>query len=103
MKDKTKIIMIYLTTFILFLANSTVKDTTVIEIILKEFGISTFYSNGEVGFYYPTILILIILVLFGIYLHKTIPKNKFSKNYFYNCLLMVIFISIIKNQFFNYF
>lgn len=96
MKDKTKIIIIYLTTFILLLANSPIKDTTVIEIILKTFGISTFYSNGEVGFYYPSIAILTTLIILGFYLHRTLPKSKFSKNYFYYCLLMIIFIAIVK-------
>lgn len=98
MKDKTKIIIIYIMTFILILSNTPLfNGSTIIEMILRSFGISAFSSQGDTGFYFPTIGMLLTGVIFWIYLRKSLPKSKFSKNYFYYCFGMVLFTVIVSN------
>jgi hypothetical protein len=65
--------------------------------ILRTFGIDTFFSQGDTGLYYPTIAMFVAGVIFWIYLRKTVSKSKFSKDYFYYCFGMMIVIAIVKN------
>ena len=98
MSDKTKITIIYIMTFILILSNVPIYNgATIIEMILRSFGITTFSSNGDTGFYYPTIAMLSIGMIFWIYLRKTVLKSKFSKDYLYYCFGMMVVISIVNN------
>jgi len=98
LKDKNKIIIIYIITFILILSNSPLfNGTSIIEMILRTFGVFTFSSQGNTGFYYPTIAMLMIGVVLWIYLRKSIPKSKFSKDYFYYCFGMIFVLAIINN------
>jgi len=103
LKDKTKIIIIYIMTFILIFSNAPIfNGTTIIELVLRTFNITTFFTQGDTGLYYPTIVMLFIGLIFWIYLRKIIPKSKFSKEYFYYCFGMMVVIAIINNGFIIY-
>lgn len=98
MSDKTKIIIIYVFTFILILSNvRIVNGTSIIEMILNAFDVTAFSSKGDTGFYYPTIAMLFIGLILWIYLCKSVPKSKFSKDYFYYCFGMMVIVSIVNN------
>jgi hypothetical protein len=64
---------------------------------LRTFGINTFSSQGDTGLYYPTIAMFVTGAILWIYLRKSVPKSKFSKDYFYYCFGMMIVIAIVKN------
>jgi len=98
LKDKTKIIIIYIMTFLMILSNAPLfNGATIIELILRTFGINTFYSQGDTGLYYPTIAMLLTGVIFWIYLRKSVSKSKFSKDYFYYCFAMALVAAIVTN------
>ncbi len=98
MSDKRKIIIIYVITFILILSNAPIfNGTSIIELILKAFDITALSSQGDTGFYYPTIAMLFIGLILWIYLRKSVPKSKFSKEYFYYCFGMMVIVGIVNN------
>ncbi len=98
MNTKTKIMIVYIFTFILIMSNIPIfKETTIIEYLLMNIGINEFHSNGETGFYYPTIAMLVIGVCLWIFLLKLAPKSKFSKDYFYYCFGMMFLGAIVNN------
>lgn len=98
MSDKARIIIIYVISFILILSNvPIINGTSIIEIILKAFDITALSSKGDTGFYYPTIAMLFIVFILWKYLRKTVPKSKFSKDYFYYFFGMMFIISIVNN------
>lgn len=80
MTTKTKIIIVYLLTFILIISNAPIfNETTIIDFLLRNLGINEFHSNGETGLYYPTISMFLIGVFFWILLLKSAPKVSFQK------------------------
>lgn len=95
---KTKVLIIYILTFVLILLNVPLfNGVNAVETVLRSVGINTFHSQGDTGFYYPTIVMFVIGVLFWMFLLKTAPKSKASKNYFYYCFGMMTLLAIINN------
>ncbi len=99
MSEKTKVNIVYIITFTLILSNAHIfNGSSLIEMILRAFDITTFYSQGDTaGFYYPTIAVLFIGLMLWIYLRKSVPKSKFSRDYFYYCLSMMLIISLVNH------
>lgn len=96
MKTKSKIIIVYILTFLLILSNVPIfNGTTTIEILLSNVGVNTFHSQGETGLYYPTIVMIGFGFCFWLILLKLAPKSKFSKDYFYYCFGMMVLIAIV--------
>lgn len=98
MNQKYKIMVIYMATFALILINVPIfSGSTTIEILLRNSGVNTFHSNGETGFYYPSLIILAIGFIFWGVLRRVAPKSKFSKDYFYYCFGMIMLVAIANN------
>lgn len=96
MTTKTKIIIVYVLTFILLISNTPIfNETTAIEFLFRNLGINEFHSNGETGLYYPTIVMFLIGFFFWIILRKSASNSKFSKDYFYYCFGMMVLIAIV--------
>lgn len=99
MKENNKIIIIYIITFILILSNSPLfNGTSIIEMILRAFGVLSFSSQVDTGLYYPTFVMLLIGVVLWIYLRRSAPESKFSKYYFFYCIEMMFVLAIVNNM-----
>ena len=91
-----KVIIVYILTFVLILSNTLVLNgMTLFENVLSNLGVNAFYSHGATGFYYPTIVMLVLGVCFWLFLLKSEPTSKFSKHYFYYCFGMLFLVTII--------
>ena len=96
---KIKVLIAYVLTFILLFINTPLFDgTSLIEIGLKEFGVTSFHSQGDTGFYYPSFVMLAMGGIIWFYLRKIAPKTKYSKDYFYYCFGMMVVLAVINNN-----
>lgn len=100
MQVRTKIKLIYIATIVLLALNiNWFSDQPLIELIFSQVGIKHFHLNGDTGFYVPTLILLSIVLLFGVYLRKLDKDNRFAKDYWYYCFFMMIGVSIVGKVF----
>ena len=95
---KIKVLIAYVLTFILLFINTPLFDgISLVEIGLKEFGVTSFYSGGDTGLYYPSFVMLILGALIYVYLLKVAPKTKYSQNYFYYSFGLLVVFAVTRN------
>lgn len=96
MKTKMKVVIIYVLSILaVFSTMSTNNDMPIIERVLRHFGITSFHSNGDTGWYYPTLVAVGFVILSWYFLHKTDPESRVVKYYLYYLSGIVIVIALV--------
>ena len=95
MKSKLKVALIYAISLLVVLSTmSTSNSMPFIERILRRLGITSFHSQGDTGWYYPTLAAVVIVILSWYLLHKTDSESKVVKYYLYYLSAIVITIAL---------
>ena len=95
MKSKLKVNIIYAISILAVLSTmSTSKNMPFIERVLRRLGITSFHSQGDTGWYYPTLVVVAIVILSWYLLHKTDSESKYVKYYLYYLSGIVITIAL---------
>lgn len=98
MTKNKKVIVVYIVTIALMILNTPLMNgATLFEKAMNPLGITSFFSNGTTGIYYPSIGMLLIGLALWLYLRKLVPNSKYSKDYFYYCFGIIVILAVIKN------
>ena len=98
MRRETKGILIYAANFFVILFCSTIfHGQSIIEILLRQWGLGTGYSAGDYGTYYPGVIALLFIFGSWIVLRCTFDEKnaKMVKNYPYIMISIAITVMII--------
>lgn len=97
MNKKKKVLIIYFLTILIMISfDININNKNFVVLILNKLGINKLFSNGDSGFYYPSIIALTILFINSRIIKKINIDNKLHKDYLIHCFGLIFIIKILQ-------